>query len=74
MADILEFTGATKCDLPPDKLLSAALGKMERVVIIGIDKDGNEYLSSSVADCAVIVWDLERAKYKLLTVPDMDDI
>jgi WD40 repeat protein len=47
---------------------------MERVVIIGIDKDGNEYLSSSVADCAVIVWDLERAKYKLLTVPDMDDI
>jgi hypothetical protein len=69
MNNIVEFTGITTLDIPPDRIIaSAANEKFERVVIIGVTEDGDEYFSSSASDGGSVLWDLERAKLKLLTV------
>lgn len=60
----------TNRDLPPDRLLAAAIGRLDRVIIIGYDKDGEEYFASSVADGGDCLWHLERAKLKLLRQAD----
>lgn len=60
-------------DTKAEKVLQAALGKLERVVIAGIDKDGNEYFASSMADGGDTIWYLERCKLQVLTASDDDD-
>lgn len=61
----------TSCDLPPERLLQAAIDAgLSEVVIVGFDKDGEEYFSSSVADGGSVLWNLERAKMRLLRMPD----
>ena len=67
-AKIIHFTGITKLDLPPDQILEAAVGKMEGVVIMGWDAQGNEYFASSYADGGTVLWLLERLKKHLLDI------
>lgn len=67
-AKIIPFTGITKLDLPPDQILEAAVGKMEGVVIMGWDAQGEEYFASSYADGGTVLWLLERLKKQLLEV------
>ena len=62
----------TRLDLPADRVLEQALGKMDHVVIVGYDTEGNEYFASSKADAAEVIFHLERAKYKLLRIIDGD--
>lgn len=64
--NVTRFTGLTKLDLDPDLLLDQAKGQMERVIIIGFTKTGEEYLAFSDADMAHAVYDIERAKLALL--------
>jgi len=71
--NIVYLNGVTKLDLPVDRVLQAALDEdLDEVVIIGYTKDGNEYFKSSVADGGDVLWHLERAKKKLLEVPDRE--
>lgn len=70
MSKVIPFTGITKLDMPPDHILEAAKGKLEGVVIIGYDKDDDEYFASSYADGGTVVWLLERCKRRLLNSPD----
>lgn len=72
-ADIFEFNGVTRLDMDPDRLLQAAVGKLETVVIVGYDKDGREFFASSVADGAESLWLLQRSAHKLLCMPDAED-
>jgi len=58
----------TRLDLPPDRLLEHAIGKLEGVVILGYDKEGGEYFASSYADGGDVLWLLERLKKQLLEV------
>ena len=67
MAKIIDFTGITKLDLSPDRILEKVKGKLEGVVILGFDKDGEEYFASSYADGGTVMWLLERCKLQLLT-------
>lgn len=60
----------TKLDIPPDRVLTAAVGNLETVMVIGYDKDGGEYFAASSADRALLVWILERAKHNLLVMAD----
>jgi hypothetical protein len=60
----------TKLDLPPDRVLEQAIGKLEGVVVIGYTKEGNEYFASSYASGPECLWLLERCKQELLNVPD----
>ena len=73
-SNIRLFTGITRNNLPPDVLLEAAVNTLESVVILGYDKDGNEFFSSSYADGAEVLWILERAKIKLLGIIDREDL
>lgn len=70
MGDIVNLNMVTRFDLPPDRILEAALDKLDKVVILGYEKDGSEYFASSIADGADVVWLLERCKLRLLRQVD----
>jgi len=70
MADIVYLPVITRLDIDPDRVLSQSSGKLDTVIVVGYDKDGNEYFASSVADGGTAVWLLERMKLKLLQEPD----
>lgn len=70
MGEVVELSVITTLPLDPDRLLEKAIGKLDRVLIIGIDKDGEEYFASSDSDGGTCVWDMERAKLKLLRLVD----
>ena len=63
---IIPFTGITKLDIQPDEVLKAAMGKLEGLVILGYDKEENEYFASTYADGGDVLWLLERCKKMLL--------
>jgi hypothetical protein len=62
----------TRLDIPPDRMLEAAMGQLETAIIIGYDKDGEEYFAASCADGADALWLIERAKKSLLEVKEED--
>ncbi len=70
MGEIVRFPGITKLNVNPDLVLQEAMGKLEGVIVIGYDKEGNEFFSSSYADGGFVVWHIERVKYKLMQVAD----
>lgn len=67
MGKVIEFTGVTLLDIPPDKILLKAIDKLDSVIVIGYTKDDIEYFASSIADGGTILWLLERCKQALLT-------
>lgn len=70
MGEVVNFTGITKLDIPADRVLEAAVGALDQVVIMGYDHEGREYFASSVADGGDVLWLMERCKKKLLEVCD----
>lgn len=70
MTKVIPFTGITKLDLPPDRILEAAQGKLEGVIILGFDLEGDEHFASSYADAGTVIYLLERCKAELLKVVD----
>ena len=54
-AKIIDFHGETTRDIEADKVLEGAIGKLETVVLVGVDDEGQIYLASSTADRARIV-------------------
>lgn len=61
----------TKLDIPPDRVLKAAFGKLSQVLIIGIDLEGHAYYASSYADKGAAMFNVELFKQFLLeTRPD----
>lgn len=66
MGDVVDLNGVTSLDLDPDKVLEAAKGNIDHVIVIGYHKDGSEYFASSTSYVPDIVWLLERYKHFLL--------
>ncbi len=66
--NVIIWDGITTLDIPPDRVLEQAVGKLERVVVVGYDKEGEEYFASSFSDGGTVLWLFERAKKKLLEV------
>lgn len=65
-AKVIPFNGITRLDLPPDRILEAAAGRLEGVVVIGFDHEGELYAASSYADGGTVLWLLEQCKRNLL--------
>lgn len=63
----------TRLDINPDQVIESALGRLKDVVIVGYDKDGQEYFASSIADGGTANWLLDRCKLQLLNMTE-DDI
>lgn len=65
-AQVFDFTGITKLDLDPDRILEGAKGKLQGVVVLGFDQDGKFYGATSYADGGNCLWLLEVCKKRLL--------
>ena len=72
MADnVVDGHFITRLDIPADRVLRKALdADLESVVVLGYDRDGEEYFAGSIADGGTVVWLLERAKGRLLSVKE----
>ncbi len=73
MGDVITFNGITRLNLPADRILDDAKGRLDSVVIMGYDREGEEVFASSIADGGSVLWLLEQCKLKLLKVPIPDD-
>lgn len=69
-AKVIPLNNVTRLDLPVDRILEAAKDQLKSVVLLGWDKEGNEYFASSIADGADVLWLLDRCKKKLLEAVD----
>lgn len=52
MSNILNFTGGTLIPHEPDTVLNAAIGKLETVLVVGVDKNGELYVASDNSSVA----------------------
>ena len=67
MGEVLEFTGATKVDIPPEKVIEGASEeRLKSVFIVGWDQDDNLFMASSDGSIGEILHLLEIAKRELL--------
>lgn len=66
MAEVINFTGITRLDLPPDRILEGAKGKLKGVLVLGYDENDEFYAASSYADGGVVLWLMEHCKYELM--------
>lgn len=71
MGDVVPGRFITSQNSSPDHALEgAAEYGLERVVIIGFDKDGEFYFASSQAESGEVLYFLERAKWELMKMED----
>jgi hypothetical protein len=66
--NVINFPGVTRLRVDPDKVLGAAMGNLESVVVVGYDKTGAEYFAASDPSGPEVLWLLERAKTGLINV------
>ena len=66
MGEVIQLGGVTRLDIPADRVLEGAMGKLKSVVVIGYDEAGEEYFASSIADGGEVLWLLERCKQELM--------
>ena len=68
MSNVIPLGNITRLDIPTDRVLEAAKGKVEdgAVIVLGWDSDGDIYFASSLADGGEVLWLLERAKIALM--------
>lgn len=71
MGEVVDLPVITRLDLPPERILSAALSAgLESVVIAGFTKDGEFYGASSYADGGDVLWALEMLKRKMFAAAE----
>ncbi len=69
--NVVPFTGVTSLDIDPAMTLrEASKVKFQRVLVIGLTDEDDEYISCSCADGGTFLWDIERAKLRLLRMAD----
>ena len=66
MSEVRELNAPWYGKLDPDQVLTAAVGKLKSVLIIGEALDGTAYYAGSERDAENMLWKLARAQFKLL--------
>lgn len=75
MGDLITLHQITSLDIPADRVLSEAMGEMDKAIVMGYDKEGEFYFASSIADGGDVLWLLENMKINLLQLAhDGDDL
>lgn len=70
MSNVITLPCITRLDVPPERVLQAALEKgLDGVVVMGY-KDGEPYFASSYADGGDVMWLMELCKAQLLKIAD----
>lgn len=67
MSNVVELPVVTRLNLDADRTLQNCVGKLQGFVIVGYDKEGAEFFSSTYADGGDALWLLERCKMALLS-------
>jgi len=57
----------TSLSVPADRVLKAAIGHLDYVVVLGWDKDGERYVALSGADIGKALLILEKARQDFLS-------
>lgn len=71
MGDVVDLNCISKLPLDPQRVLEKAKEqKLTDVLVLGFTEDGDEYFAASNPSGPENVWLMERAKRKLLTIPD----
>jgi hypothetical protein len=70
MGKLIPLNNITKLDIPVDRVLENAKDNLDGVILIGYDKDGEEYFASTFADGGEVLWLLKRMETKLLQVAE----
>lgn len=70
MSNIIQFRGITKLDLDPDITLDNCKGKLDRFILMGYDKDGEYFFSSTMGDGGDVLWLMEKMKAQLMEMAD----
>jgi hypothetical protein len=66
-AEVITLSTETTLDIPPERVLSAALGaSLDTVLVIGRDAAGELYVASSEADAGALLVLLALAKRTVL--------
>ena len=73
MGELITLHQITSLDIPADRVLTSAVGKLEKCVVMGYDHEGNFWFSSSVADGGDVLWLLENLKANLLNLAREED-
>ena len=68
MADVERLGCVTRFNLDPDVVINAAEGELDAVIIAGLDKEGNYYFASSIANGPEVLWLIEKMKQELMDV------
>lgn len=71
-AQVIRWRGVTKLDIAVEQVLEGAQD-LKCAVVLGYDKEDNEYFASSIADGADVLWLLERLKLQLLNTGSETD-
>lgn len=64
--NVIPLGCVTRLKLPVDRVLEGAKDRLDDVVIMGYDKDGELYFASTYADGGEVLWLLEKCKIALL--------
>lgn len=71
---VVTLHAETRLDIPSDRVLESAVGKLNGVVVIGWGKDNEDlYFASSIADSAEVMWLLENARFELISLSRQED-
>jgi hypothetical protein len=54
--NVIPLNNITRLDLPPDRILDGAKGELDGLIILGYDKNGEEYFASTYADGGEVLW------------------
>ena len=67
MGKVIELTTVTTKEIPPERILEAALkAQLTDVVLIGQRPDGSVYFAMSTAEAPAVNWMLDCAKRLLM--------
>ena len=71
MSNVVDLPVITSLPIDTKRVLAKAVEReFERVIIIGVTKEGDEYFASSEPDGGTILWDMERVRHALMKIAD----
>lgn len=67
-SNVIPLGMVTRLDIPVERVLDAAKDRLDKVVVLGWDKEGELYFASTFADGGDVLWLLEKCKQALMEV------
>ena len=72
MGEVVNGPFETTGEIPPDRILQAAVGVLQDVVVIGRKADGGIYLASSSGDMGLIAYLMLQAQHELVLLGERE--